>query len=55
MEYHNLYDHICAVLTNYEGYGNDYDKGNPEPLYELLVDICNMMSGGELIVRTEGE
>ena len=45
----NIYDHICAVLTNYEGNGNDYDEGNPEPLYELLVEIQDMMSDGRMV------
>lgn len=46
----NIYDRICTVLTNYEGNGNGYDEGEPEPLYDLLVKIQNMMSDGRLVV-----
>lgn len=37
-----IYDELSRVLTDYEGNGEDNkDKGNPEPLYKMLVDIQN--------------
>ena len=47
-----LYDELCRVLTDYEGNGEDNeDKGNPEPLYKMLVKIQNRW---EDIITAEG-
>lgn len=45
-----LYDHICRVLTDYEGYGDPDCEGRPEYMYEALIEITNMISDGQLVV-----
>lgn len=45
-----LYDHICRVLTDYEGYGDPDYKGCPKEMYATLIEITNMISDGQLVV-----
>ena len=54
MREHMLYDELCRVLTDYEGYGEPSRKGDPWFLYDLLVRIQDMFVEGSIVV-TEGE
>jgi len=45
-----LYDHICRVLTDYEGYGAPDCEGRPEEMYATLIEITNMILDGQLVV-----
>lgn len=49
MNHNQFYDHLCVVLTNYEGNGSEGMADDPEPLYELLVEIQNMLCEGTLV------
>lgn len=52
MSYFNqnhFYDHLCVVLTNYEGNGSEGMADDPEPLYELLVEIQGLLDDGTLV------
>ena len=44
INFRELYDTISNTLTDYEGYGDEEMKDNPQPLYDLLCDIQNHIS-----------